>query len=156
MVLVDGVPVFNMNRVLKLDPLKVQRLDVMANLYIHGPMTYSGLVSFRTYRGDLGGVRLSPGALLTEYEGPQWEREFYSPRYDTPEQQQSRLLDLRNLLYWNPAVTTTGAPAQKLEFFTPDQPGQYQVVVQGLAGNGLAGSSSLTFEVQAQGLASGR
>lgn len=155
LVLVDGVPVFSINRVLKLDPLKVQRLDVMTNLYVQGPLSYSGLLSFRTYRGDLGGVRLAPGALLAEYEGPQWEREFYSPRYDTPEQQQSRLLDLRNLLYWNPAVTTSTG-AQKLEFFTPDQPGQYQVVVQGLAGNGLAGSSSLTFEVQSQGLASGR
>ena len=35
----------------------------------------------------------------------QRQREFYAPRCDTPAAAQSRL---RNLLYWNPAITLTG------------------------------------------------
>ncbi|RAK66654.1 hypothetical protein [Hymenobacter edaphi] len=155
LVIFDGVPMFNIDRVLKIDPLKVRRLEVMTNLYIHGPLTYSGVVSYTSYKGDLGGVAVGAGALVEDYEGLQWEREFYSPNYTLPEQKASRLLDLRNLLYWNPAVTTTAA-GRKLEFFTSDEPGQYQVVVQGLSGTGLAGSSSVTFDVRPQGLAQGK
>ncbi|MCC3160864.1 hypothetical protein LJ737_26740 [Hymenobacter sp. 15J16-1T3B] len=155
LVLFDGVPMFNIDKVLKIDPLKVRRLEVMTNLYVHGPLTYSGLVSYTSYKGDLGGVAPGPGALVEEFEGLQWEREFYSPNYATPEQKGNRLLDLRNLLYWNPEVTTSST-GQKLEFFTADEPGQYQVVVQGLSGTGLAGSSTATFEVRPQGLAQGK
>ena len=61
---------------------------------------------------------------------------------------QSRLPDLRNLLYWNPAIRTTATGAAPLEFYTGDQAGRYLVVVQGLATNGLAGSHGFALEVK--------
>lgn len=146
LVLLDGMPVFNTNRIMAMDPLKIQKLEVLDSRYFQGRSMYSGIVSFTTYKGNLDGFPLDPKALVQEYEGMQLQREFYAPRYETPAQQQSRLPDLRNLLYWNPAVTTTSA-ARALEFYTSDQPGMYQVVVQGLAANGLSGSTSLAFEV---------
>ncbi|UYZ59396.1 hypothetical protein [Hymenobacter latericus] len=148
MVLVDGVPFFNTDRVMKIDPLKVQRLDVLTRGYLHGPLTYPGLVSYTSYRGDLAGAQPDARALLQEYEGLQWEREFYAPRYETEQQKQSRLPDLRHLLYWNPALSTTAGQPQQLSFYTGDEPGRYLVVVQGLSATGLAGSRSFTFEVK--------
>ncbi|RIY10009.1 hypothetical protein D0T11_10695 [Hymenobacter rubripertinctus] len=149
MVLLDGVPVFNMNKVMALNPLKIRRLDVIDSRYVHGGATYSGLVSLSTYEGNLEGFALDPRVLIQEYEGRQQQREFYSPRYETPQQKQSRRPDFRELLYWNPQVTTTTADGagQTLEFYTGDQPGRYRVVVQGLAATGAAGSTSCTFEV---------
>jgi len=147
MVLLDGVPIFNVNKIMAMDPLKIQKLEVMASRYFHGRAVYNGLVSYTTYKGDLEGFKLDPKVLVQQYEGLQGQREFYAPRYDTPQAQQSRLPDLRNLLYWNPTVTTSTAPA-KLDFYTGDQAGRYLVVLQGLAGNGLSGSTSVTFEVK--------
>ncbi|GAB2788637.1 hypothetical protein HNQ93_003094 [Hymenobacter luteus] len=148
MVLLDGVPVFNLNKLMALDPLKIQKLEVITSRYFHGPALYSGLVSFTTYKGDLEGFPLDPRVLVQQYEGLQGQREFYAPRYDTPEARRSRLPDLRNLLYWNPSVTATGSGAQQLEFYTGDQAGRYLVVVQGLSATGLPGSTSFTFEVK--------
>ncbi|MBT2556414.1 hypothetical protein J7E24_01310 [Hymenobacter sp. ISL-91] len=150
MVLLDGVPIFNMNKVMALNPIKIRQLDAITSRYIHGTAVYSGLVSLRTYKGNLEGFQLDPRVLIQEYEGLQEQREFYAPRYDTPEQQRSRRPDMRELLYWNPAVTVAGpggAP-QPLEFFTGDQPGRYLIEVQGLDATGRAGSSRSTFEVQ--------
>ena len=147
LVLLDGVPIFDTNRVMAFDPLKLKRLDVVMSRYLSGPLTYNGIVSLSTYKGDLAGFPLNPHALLHAYEGVQGEREFYAPRYDPPAAP-SRLPDFRNLLYWNPLVrTTTGST--ELTFYTSDQVGSYRVVVQGLTAGGLTGSTSFTFGVKA-------
>jgi hypothetical protein len=120
----------------------------MASRYFLGPQVYDGLVSYRTYKGDLGGYPLSAHALLEEYETLQVPREFYAPRYDTEAQQRSRLPDLRNLLYWNPTVNLAANKPQALDFFTSDQAGRYLVVTQGLTPDGQLGSTSFSFEVK--------
>ena len=147
MVLLDGVPIFNVNRIMAVNPLKIRRLDVITSRYFQGTAKYNGIVSFNSYKGDLEGFQLDPRVLIQEYEGLQQQREFYSPRYETPQQKQSRRPDFRELLYWNPQVTATTS-GQTLEFYTGDQPGRYRVVVQGLAATGAAGSTSFTFEVK--------
>ncbi|MDB5266986.1 MAG: hypothetical protein JWP58_26 [Hymenobacter sp.] len=147
MVLLDGMPVFNINKMMAMNPLKIQRLEVVDGRYFHGPTAYNGIVSFTTYKGDLEEFPLDAHALAQQYDGVQRQREFYAPRYDTPQQQQSRLPDLRNLLYWNPEIMTGTAP-RPLDFYTGDQAGRYLVVLQGLAANGLSGSSSFVLEVK--------
>jgi hypothetical protein len=146
--LLDGLPIFDINQIMAFDPLKIKQLDVMASRYFLGQKIYDGVVSYTTYKGDLGGFPLNPHALIEEYEGLQVPREFYAPHYDTQAQQQSRLPDLRNLLYWNPTVRLKAGQAQTLDFFTSDQAGRYLVVTQGLAANGLTGSTSFTVEVK--------
>ncbi|MCB2408657.1 hypothetical protein [Hymenobacter lucidus] len=148
MVLLDGVPIFDIDKVVALDPLKIQKLEVITSNYFHGREVYRGLVSYTTYKGDLGSYKLDPHALLQEYEGLQLQREFYSPRYETDPAKQSRQPDFRNLLYWNPDVTTSAGRSTELDFYTADQPGKYLVVVQGMTANGHAGSTRYTFEVK--------
>ena len=148
MVLLDGVPVFDVNKIMAFSPLKIRKLDVVDGHFFHGPLTYDGVVSYTTYKGDLGGFPLPPQALLEEYEGLQGEREFFAPRYETAAQQQSRLPDFRNLLYWQPDVTLTPGQPRTLTFYTSDQVGRYLVVAQGLAADGRAGSARLVLEVK--------
>ena len=148
LVLLDGVPVFNMNKIMAMNPLKIRKLEVVDSRYFHGSAMYDGIVNLTTYKNDLEGFELDPRVLVQQYEGVQRQREFYAPRYDTPQAIQSRLPDLRNLLYWNPAIRTTAAGPAPLEFYTGDQAGRYLVVVQGLANNGLAGSHRFVLEVK--------
>jgi hypothetical protein len=146
LVLLDGIPVFNMNKVFTVDPLKVRKLEVVPFRYYYGPSTEEGIFSFTTYKGDLGGVELDPRAVVIDYEGLQLKREFYSPTYDTDAKLATRLPDFRNLLYWTPSVKQQGADAAS--FYTSDEPGTYVGVVQGITPNGDAGSSYFTFEVK--------
>jgi hypothetical protein len=146
--LIDGLPVFNINQLMGFDPLKIKRLEVIANRYFLGQQVYDGVVSFSTYKGDLAGFPLNPHALIEEYEAMQVPREFYIPRYNTETQQRSRLPDLRNLLYWNPDVRLAAGQPQTLDFFTSDQAGRYLVVAQGLTKNGQLGSTSFTLDVK--------
>jgi len=143
LVLVDGVPIFNVNKIFTIDPLKVRKLEVVPFRYYYGPSESEGIFSFTTYKGDLGGVELDPRAIVVDYEGMQLHREFYSPTYDSEAQASSRIPDFRNVLYWTPQINSSA-----VSFYTSDQPGKYVGVIQGLTANGDAGSQYFTFEVK--------
>jgi len=146
LVLLDGIPVFDVDKIFSVDPLKVRKLEVINQRYFYGSSVQEGIFSFTTYKGDLGGVDLDPHAVVIDYEGLQFQREFYSPVYDTETKAASRLPDFRNVLYWSPAINKQGKDA--VSFFTSDQKGKYIGVIQGITGNGEAGSQYFTFEVK--------
>ncbi|MFD1142734.1 hypothetical protein ACFQ4C_16530 [Larkinella insperata] len=147
LVLLDGVPVFDMDKVMAIDPRKVQKLDVMTRHYIVGPLVFDGIISFTTYKGDLAGYRPDAKALLADYEGLQIPRDFYAPRYDTPQQSTSRLPDLRTLLHWTPSLKTNAQGKAQLTFYTSDQAGRFRFVINGISADGRAGSQQGTFDV---------
>lgn len=147
MVLLDGIPIFNIDKVFTLDPLKMKRLEVLNQRYYWGPIISDGILSYTSYKGDLGGYELDPRAVVLDYEGIQLQREFYSPVYDTEQQQQSRIPDFRNVLYWTPDLNTGDNGKAQATFYTSDQAGKYIGIVQGIAANGQAGSKYFIFNV---------
>lgn len=69
-------------------------------------------------------------------------------RAATKRPKQSRLPDLRNLLHWKPEIMTSGSGPQNLPFYTGDQSSRYLVVLQGIATDGLAGSTNFVLDVK--------
>ncbi len=148
LVLLDGLPVTDHDKIMAYDPLKVKTIDVLIHPYTLGVMRFDGIINFKTYEGDMQGFTLDPAALVIAHDGLQQEREFYAPRYDTQEQRVNRMPDLRNLLYWNPNVTTGTDGRVELDFYTSDQQGRFMFVCHGLTAKGLAGSSTFVFTVK--------
>ena len=147
LVLLDGLPVFDFNKIMAYDPLKVRKLEVMTRRYYLGYSSFLGMVSYTTYRGDLGGFELDPQSVSLDYEGLQQRREFYSPKYVTQKQIESRIPDQRILLYWNPSITTDKNGKYQIEFYTSDIDGDFEIVVEGITKNGLSGSTRSSFKV---------
>jgi hypothetical protein len=147
LILLDGVPVFNTDKIMAFDPLKVKKLEVVDGLYYLGHRSFSGIVSYTTYKGDLAGFELDPRALVLSYQFAQSKKEFYAPRYDVTNRD-SRLPDFRNLLHWSPTLIPDAQGKTSLDFYTSDQTGTYRVVMQGLTPNGQAGSTQFTFVVK--------
>jgi hypothetical protein len=148
LVLLDGIPIFDMNKVIAIDPLKIKRLDVIKDRYFWGAADAEGILSYASYKGDLAGVELDPHAVVVDYEGLQLQRVFYSPLYDTEAAAASRLPDMRNLLYWAPNINTAVQGKNQLTFYTSDEVGKYVGVIQGITAGGEAGSQSFIFEVK--------
>ena len=145
--LIDGVPVFDGDKVIDFSPLKVKQLDVLTNRYFLGQALFSGIISFMTYKGDLATFPLDARVLKLDYDGLQLQREFYVPRYDQPNPPSSRLPDARPLLYWTPAVQTNASGNARITFPTSDQTGTYLIDVNALTGQGRAGSQQAVFKV---------
>lgn len=146
LVLLDGVPIFDTNRIMELNPIKIKQLDVYTRHYFFGSQNYDGLVSFRTYQGDLGGFQVGPETITLNYEGLHAVQEFFTPKYETAEARNSRLPDARHLLYWSPLGVLTGN--KQVDFYTSDQPGRYRIVLQGITITGLPVSQQVSFQVE--------
>jgi hypothetical protein len=147
LVLFDGVPVFNADKIIAFDPLRVKKIEVVNRQYFLGPAAFSGIISFYTYQGDLAGFQLDPNALVLEYDGMQLHREFYSPVYETASQVASRIPDYRDVLYWSANLAPDADGRRQLSFYTSDRPGTYQVVIQGITKGGLVAATSFSFTV---------
>ncbi|WP_276372516.1 hypothetical protein [Chryseolinea sp. H1M3-3] len=148
LVLLDGIPVFDLDKIMAFDPTRVKKLEVITHRYFLGPLNFPGIVSYTTYTGDLAGFELNPNTVALDYEGLQRERVFYSPEYQNQKQRESRLPDRRNLLYWNPSITLDKDGKHQLDFFTSDLTGDYTIVVEGLTNKGYSGSTTNSFVVK--------
>ncbi|MDP3467333.1 MAG: hypothetical protein Q8S11_03295 [Daejeonella sp.] len=149
LIILDGVPIFDAgNKIIKYDPKKVRSLDVVAQKYFLGPMSFEGILNFTTYKGDLPDFQFDTRATITDYEGLQLKREFYSPVYDSAIQTESRLPDFRNVLYWSPDIKINSDGKKTISFYTSDQENNYTIMFQGISSSGKAGSASLTIQVK--------
>jgi hypothetical protein len=144
----DGVPIYNPNTVIAADPLKVRMVEVIPHQYLRGDAVEYGVISFTTYKGDLGGVEINPKALVMDYEGLQLSRDFFSPVYETPKQISSTLPDFRTTLYWAPYAGTDATGKRTVNFYTSDQAGKYIGVLQGISATGKSGIQTFNFEVK--------
>ncbi|HXB45605.1 MAG TPA: hypothetical protein VNV85_16175 [Puia sp.] len=147
MVLLDGLPVFDLDRIFALDPLKVKKVELISHQYFLGPIGANGIISYSSYKGDLAGLQLDPNAVILEYEGLQLQREFYSPVYDTPKQAQTRMPDYRTLLYWSPDVSTNQNGRKQINFYSSDKQGKYILFIEGITPDGKTGSQLVKFDV---------
>jgi len=148
LVMLDGVPIFDMNKVMAIDPLKIRRLDVIKDRYFWGAADAEGILSYASYKSDLAGVEVDPHAVVMDYEGMQLQRLFYSPVYDTDAQVSSHTPDFRSLLYWAPTIKTNPLGKNQISFYTSDEEGKYVAVIQGMTANGESGSQTFTFYVK--------
>jgi len=147
LILLDGVPVLNGSKIMEIDPLKIKTIDVVTHHYFSGEFSFDGIISLKTYAADMDGFQLDPNHIVLDYYGLQQKKEFYAPRYETPAARQSRLPDQRNLLLWLPDLTLH-KENQSIEFYSSDQAGVFQIVIQGISQNGEPIYQTHSFEVK--------
>ncbi|MEO6550246.1 MAG: hypothetical protein ABIN94_19740, partial [Ferruginibacter sp.] len=148
LILLDGVPMFDINKFMKFDPLKVRKLEVLTKTYFLGANSFDGVVNLITYKGSLEGFEIDPRSTIVDYEGLQLRRDFYSPLYENDQQFKSRLPDYRTLLYWSPTILTDSKGKAQAIFYSADLPGRYAIIVQGITEDGSTGSGISWFDVK--------
>lgn len=61
---------------------------------------------------------------------------FYSPKYETPEQKDSEIPDLRTTIYWKPNVQFNSEKEAVIDFYSADSSGSYLVTGEGVTVSG--------------------
>jgi hypothetical protein len=148
LVLLNGVPVLDLNRIMSHDPFNVKKLEIVAKPWYYGDMAFSGIMNFVGYDNRMQGFELDPHSTVIDYDGLQSQREFYSPVYETPQQSESRLPDFRKLLFWSPDIKTNERGENDISFFSSDLGGKFVVVLQGISKDGKTGTGIMEFDVK--------
>lgn len=148
LVLLDGTPFFNLNKVMTANPNLIDKIEVVRDKYYYGSAYFEGILNFSSYKGNLADVEIAPTAIILDYEGMQLQREFYSPTYENEAKLKSRLPDLRSTIFWQPEINIKKEGSASLDFYTSDFTGTYLVEVQGISDKGIPGSKYIRFEVK--------
>jgi hypothetical protein len=139
--MIDGVPIFNTNKLFTFDPLKIKKIDILSKVNLTGSMFNDGVVNYSTYNGDLANFPIDHNALVMEYKGAQQTKQFYSPSYPNTQSKNSSMPDLRSVLHWEPYIYVNNKDEKQISFYSADLNGKYAIVVQGLSEKGLLGST---------------
>lgn len=127
LILIDQVPIFDIDKLLALSPSKIRSIEVINDIYVIGKSSYGGFINIISKNGDMGGIDLPDPSLFFRFEG------FRENPASDPE---SLAPDLRNCLFWEPALPIRPEQELQLSFPASDRPGRYIILVRGVAENG--------------------
>ncbi|MEE4197805.1 MAG: MG2 domain-containing protein [Bacteroidales bacterium] len=145
LIMVDLVPVYNVNDILEISPEKIDRIEVVNTPYIKGEIKYGGLANIISVNNDLGGVKLPDSGMFVNYS-------FLSPKdsceesSDIPENK--NIPDARNTLYWNPEGKINSGSSISFSFRTGDTSETYKIKVTGITEKGKVITFTKTFWVK--------
>lgn len=149
LILLDGVPVHDAGLLIAYDPLNIKEISVVRSKVYYGTKEFHGLVSFKTYDGDMKDFGFDRSALIFDYEGFQLPRRFFSPDYGKEGgQYPDRIPDFRQVLLWEGSVQSSGTEDVELRFSTSDLKGPFVMEVHGMDVRGRVWQGRSTFHVR--------
>jgi len=142
LVLVDWVAINNPEKVLAVSPSNVARIEVVNEPYVKGDITYGGIVSLISKRGDFAGIDLPSSGVFLNYL-------FYSnpTNFSTQMSDLQSIPDARNTLLWVTDFGSEQPDAHRLQLTAPDSPGKYIILWRELSSDGLIQTTMAKFEV---------
>jgi hypothetical protein len=127
LLLIDGIPIYDAKAILESDPLRIRCIDVVSKKFIMGEAEFPGIVHFKSYRRDLGGMPLPSSGAFTAFSGLQ-ENVSLQPPLLTDQ----RLPDLRNILLHEQNIKADATGKVEIKFNTSDAKGDYIITVRAL------------------------
>ena len=109
----------------------IEVLKSVDNTAIYGLRGSAGVLVINTKKGVPPSTTIvAKGFSTIVPQGFYPSRQFYSPKYDVPENKKA--IDLRSTIFWAPSVITETNGKASIEFFTADKPGTYKAVIEGI------------------------
>ena len=137
LIIVDGVEGGTLDDI---SPPTVSFIEVLrgGEAAIYGVRGGNGVIAVHTKSGSQINMAhfKQKGIKAFEAEGYEVEKQFYSPKYDTYEERESKTSDDRTTIYWNGSVTTNSKTPATISFYTADMPTTYTLTIEGIAANG--------------------
>ena len=132
LVLLDGIPVLDHEKIFAYDPLLVHHIDIYPDAYFLGIRSFSGVVNFVTYKGTLPSMKFEDNVRVVDFQG------CSLPLAYTCEGVGSDYPDYRQTIYWHPLLTLAPGESTSVECKTPAYSGRFEVFAEGLSEAGEA------------------
>ena len=139
LVLLDGVPVIDHEKIIHYDPLLVHHIDIYRSSYSFGIRSFNGIVNFVTYKGTLPSLQFEDNVRIVDFQGCSLPLAYTCAGVgnDYP--------DYRQTIWWHPLLTLAPGESLEVECKTPAYGGRFEVVAEGLdtAGDALFARTTL-------------
>lgn len=143
LVLVDLVAVNDPEKILAISPGNILKVEVINEPYVKGNITYGGIISIVSKRGDFAGLDLPASGIFVNYQ-------FLSDDCNLIplELNNDQHPDARNTLYWNPNLELKKNKSAEILFSTADSQGVYWVVLKAVDKKGPVYTRVISIEVK--------
>jgi hypothetical protein len=148
LLLVDGLPVFDVDKFLSISPSEIDKVDIINNNYIIGEIVYGGIIYVYTKKKNFAGLIDTKNLTFSEFKGYSEKSKFTVIEYPDEIAYNSRKADYRNTLYWNPEVKTDENGEANISFYTSDEKGKFLITIEGVGERGEIGSKKIILEVE--------
>jgi len=135
LVLLDGMPVFNIEDILDYDARLLKYVKIYTDRYTFGNTIYGGIISFTSQKGLLSNFNLESVSHLVSYSFPQDH-----PSFITPNNPQA------GTIFWCPDIDNSAVDS--ITFQAPSAVGIYIVLMQGFDAKGNYTCRTFKFEIQ--------
>ena len=146
LVLLDHIPVTDINELVKIHPALIEKIEVMNHPYILGDYTIWGLILISTKTDNFAGIKLPEESAFLNYQTLQNSSSFVPLRFGPEFKETSSLPFFSTVLYWDPYFNTD-PNAEKPSFYTSDFKSDFDVIIRGISGNGNFYNGVATFSV---------
>ena len=143
LIMVDLVPINNIDDILKASPKDISRIEIVAAPYILGNIIYGGIMNIISRRNDIAGIKLPKTGIFLNYTFFKDEKDAKFKISDS-----RNIPDARNTLYWNSDLKFDNSNTANISFRTSDMKANYTIYVTGISKSGKVVSASLNFEVK--------
>ena len=144
LVLVDHIPVFEIKDIMAIPPSKIDRIEVVPELYVRGSVKFGGIISIFSRQGDFAGIRLPAGSYFFDYPAFQ---PVPGP-LETRHPGNGKIPDTRNTIFWTDHLELNGDRPVKISFRAPFLPGKYHILFRGISRDGSPGFGLNSFMVE--------
>ena len=142
LMMIDGIPVFDYERMLSYDPLLVESVNIYPYVYFVGIRSFEGIVNFETYKRNMPAVTFAPNVRIVEFRGCPYPAVYsgldVSDNYP----------DYRQTAYWHPLVEIPENGEFSFDFMLPQYPGKFVIEVEGFDATGAPIHIEKPFEVK--------
>jgi hypothetical protein len=147
-VLVDGVPVHDVEALLKVPSKEFEYIDIIDAKYYYKDFIFEGIVNFVTNKGN--GSVIEPGNSVFRqiFDGAQDKSGFFMPDYSSDSLKTSTVPDFRNTIFWDPSVKTGSKGRTQVQFYTSDEGGTYTIVIGGITADGKRGMCMIPLKIK--------
>ena len=142
LVMIDGIPVKDIQSLLDFDPMLLSDILVYPYTYNIGGSPFTGVADFVTQKGDISSFHFDSNVQIVDWQGVAYPVAYTCEKFAVGDE------DLRNTLYWHPQIELQPGETKKLTVRTPSYSGIFKVVAEGLSTSGRPIRSETSFEVR--------
>ncbi len=142
LMLLDGVPVFNQQKILDYDPLLVESIDIYPYTHIIGNRVFEGVVNFVTYKRNLPSFKFDDNARVIDWQGiclpAAYTGASIAENRDYP--------DYRQTIFWHPLLRLEPGESRVFACPLPRYEGRFTAVAEGITPAGEPACGRITFD----------
>lgn len=144
LIMIDHISVFDHEALLALSPDKIERVDLINEIYLKGNVTFGGVLAIHSKKGDMAGIDLPQGSYFFDYQSFSPEP---APAVPGPAPG-GRVPDSRNTIFWTGSLNPEQEMQEGISFRAPSREGTYVVLIRGILPDGNAYAASTSFRVE--------